>query len=43
MSGYRSGGAVRPPELVLGFDDLRESSIEQGIAVIGDLLHGVAG
>jgi GntR family transcriptional regulator/MocR family aminotransferase len=38
MSGYRSNGATRPPQLVLGFGHLSESSIERGIAVIADLL-----
>jgi GntR family transcriptional regulator/MocR family aminotransferase len=38
MSRYRSNGATRPTQLVLGFGNLNERSIEQGIAAIGDLL-----
>jgi GntR family transcriptional regulator / MocR family aminotransferase len=40
MSGFRSSGATRPPELVLGFGNLSEESIEHGIAAIADLLRG---
>jgi GntR family transcriptional regulator / MocR family aminotransferase len=40
MSRYRSGGATRPPQLVLGFGNLNESAITRGIAAIGDLLTG---
>jgi GntR family transcriptional regulator/MocR family aminotransferase len=43
ISGYRSGHASRPPELVLGFGNVRKDSIEQGIAAIGDLLGGAGG
>jgi GntR family transcriptional regulator/MocR family aminotransferase len=39
MSQYRSSGATRPPQLVLGFGNLRESAIARGIATIGDLLQ----
>jgi GntR family transcriptional regulator / MocR family aminotransferase len=39
MSQYRSSGATRPPQLVLGFGNLRESAIANGIATIGDLLQ----
>jgi GntR family transcriptional regulator / MocR family aminotransferase len=38
MSSYRFNGSSRPPELVLGFGNLTESSIARGIAAIGDLL-----
>jgi GntR family transcriptional regulator / MocR family aminotransferase len=40
MSGFRSSGATRPPELVLGFGNLSEESIEHGIGAIADLLSG---
>jgi len=43
MSGYRFGGAPVPPELVLGFGNLTESTIRSGIAAVGDLLRGDAG
>ncbi len=39
MSAYRSDGATRPPQLVLGFGNLTEGEIERGIAAIGDLLR----
>jgi GntR family transcriptional regulator / MocR family aminotransferase len=39
MSGFRSSGATRPPQLVLGFGNLSEESIEQGINAISDLLR----
>jgi GntR family transcriptional regulator/MocR family aminotransferase len=39
MSEFRSSGATRPPELVLGFGNLSEEAIEQGISAIGDLLR----
>ncbi len=39
MSAYRSTGAATPPQLVLGFGDLGERSIQAGIATIGDLLR----
>ncbi len=38
MSNYRSTGSTRPPQLVLGFGHLSESTIERGIAAIADLL-----
>jgi len=40
MSSYRSSGATDPPELVIGFGNLSENSIRQGIAAITDLLRG---
>jgi GntR family transcriptional regulator / MocR family aminotransferase len=40
MSHYRFNGAVIPPQLVLGFGNLSERTIRQGIAAIGDLLRG---
>ncbi len=39
MSRYRSSGETSPPQLVLGFGNLREGAIARGIATIGDLLH----
>ena len=39
MSRYRSSGATSPPQLVLGFGNLREAAIAQGITTIRDLLH----
>ena len=39
MSRYRSSGAISPPQLVLGFGNLREGAIAQGITTIRDLLH----
>ena len=39
MSRYRSSGAISPPQLVLGFGNLREGAIVQGITTIRDLLH----
>jgi GntR family transcriptional regulator/MocR family aminotransferase len=38
MSNYRSNGNTQPPQLVLGFGHLSESTIERGIAAIADLL-----
>jgi GntR family transcriptional regulator / MocR family aminotransferase len=40
MSRYRSSGAVRPAQLVLGFGNLSERAIAAGIAAVGDLLDG---
>jgi GntR family transcriptional regulator / MocR family aminotransferase len=40
MSRYRSSGAVRPVQLVLGFGNLGERAIAAGIAAVGDLLQG---
>ena len=40
MSEYRSNRATTPPQLVLGFGNLPERTIEAGIARIGDLLRG---
>jgi GntR family transcriptional regulator / MocR family aminotransferase len=39
MSRYRSSGAISPPQLVLGFGNLREAAIAQGITTIRDLLR----
>ena len=39
MSAYRSTGATRPAQLVLGFGNLSENAIQQGIAAISDLLR----
>jgi GntR family transcriptional regulator/MocR family aminotransferase len=38
MSGYRHDGGTQPPELVIGFGNVTESSIRQGIATVADLL-----
>ena len=40
MSTYRSSGADRPGQLVVGFGNLGERAIEAGIAAVGDLLQG---
>ena len=40
MSAYRSSGADRPAQLVLGFGNLGERAIRSGIAAVGDLLQG---
>jgi GntR family transcriptional regulator/MocR family aminotransferase len=39
MSTYRSSRATTPPQLVLGFGNLSERAIQQGIAAAGDLLQ----
>jgi GntR family transcriptional regulator/MocR family aminotransferase len=39
MSRYRSSGETSPPQLVVGFGNVRETAIAQGIATIGDLLR----
>ncbi|MFJ1554537.1 aminotransferase class I/II-fold pyridoxal phosphate-dependent enzyme [Streptomyces mirabilis] len=40
MSACRSNRATAPPQLVLGFGDVGERAITEGIATIGDLLSG---
>lgn len=40
MSTYRSSGTDRPGQLVVGFGNLSERTIEAGIAAVGDLLQG---
>jgi GntR family transcriptional regulator / MocR family aminotransferase len=40
MSGRRFDGSTEPAELVVGFGNLREGAIEEGVAAIGDLLRG---
>jgi GntR family transcriptional regulator/MocR family aminotransferase len=40
MSPNRSTRAVDPPQLVLGFGNLSERAIREGIARIGDVLAG---
>jgi GntR family transcriptional regulator / MocR family aminotransferase len=42
MSTYRSSRATTPPQLVLGFGNLTERAIHDGIAAVGDLLQGQA-
>ena len=39
MGDYRSDGAATPAQLVLGFGNLGDRSIREGIAAIGDLLR----
>jgi GntR family transcriptional regulator / MocR family aminotransferase len=38
MNRYRADGGSRPPQLALGFGDLSEAAIRQGIESIADLL-----
>ncbi|WP_435220659.1 PLP-dependent aminotransferase family protein [Streptomyces sp. Tue6028] len=40
MSPCRSAGGSEPPRLVLGFGDVGERAITEGIAAVGDLLAG---
>jgi GntR family transcriptional regulator/MocR family aminotransferase len=40
MSAFRATGATTPAQLVLGFGNLSERSIQAGIAAIADLLQG---
>jgi GntR family transcriptional regulator/MocR family aminotransferase len=40
MSGQRSTHATTPPQLVLGFGDLNERAIRDGITTVADLLDG---
>ncbi|MGW7386478.1 MocR-like pyridoxine biosynthesis transcription factor PdxR [Streptomyces sp. NPDC054794] len=42
MSACRASRAVEPPQLVLGFGDVTERAIGEGIAAVGDLLGGGA-
>jgi GntR family transcriptional regulator / MocR family aminotransferase len=39
MSAYRSSNSAQPPQLVLGFGNLREAAIEGGITTVSDLLQ----
>ncbi|WP_141582802.1 PLP-dependent aminotransferase family protein [Actinomadura sp. WMMA1423] len=39
MSTYRASGAAEPPCLVLGFGDLTETAVRDGIRDVGDLLE----
>ncbi|MES9601522.1 MULTISPECIES: MocR-like pyridoxine biosynthesis transcription factor PdxR [Actinomadura] len=39
MSTYRASGAADPPRLVLGFGDLAESAIRDGIREVADILR----
>jgi GntR family transcriptional regulator/MocR family aminotransferase len=43
MSPQRFSKATTPAQLVLGFGDLSERSIQAGIAAVGDLLQGTDG
>ncbi|MGH9249324.1 MAG: PLP-dependent aminotransferase family protein [Acidimicrobiales bacterium] len=43
MSSNRSNNTADPPQLVLGFGNLSERSIQAGIATVGDLLQGRSG
>ncbi|MGN9908562.1 MocR-like pyridoxine biosynthesis transcription factor PdxR [Phytohabitans sp. LJ34] len=38
MSAFRMSGATTPAQLVIGFGNLGERAIEEGIAAVGDLL-----
>lgn len=40
MSNYRSSGSANPAQLVLGFGNLGERAIAEGIAAVADLLRG---
>jgi GntR family transcriptional regulator/MocR family aminotransferase len=40
MSGNRSSQSTTPPRLVLGFGNLGERAIAEGIATVADLLDG---
>jgi GntR family transcriptional regulator/MocR family aminotransferase len=40
MSACRSSGVASPPQLVLGFGDLTERAIIEGVEAVGDLLMG---
>ncbi|MFF4256014.1 PLP-dependent aminotransferase family protein [Streptomyces sp. NPDC001663] len=40
MSACRSSGVASPPQLVLGFGDLTERAIIEGVEAVGDLLLG---
>ena len=40
MIRYRAGRATQAAELVLSFGNLNISTIERGIATVGDLLRG---
>jgi len=40
MSTNRSSRSAEPPQLVLGFGNLSEHSIRDGLARVGDLLNG---
>jgi len=38
MSGFRADGATTPPQLVLGFGNLGDRAVAEGIATVADLL-----
>ena len=38
MSGFRVDGATTPPQLVLGFGNLGDRAVAEGIATVADLL-----
>ena len=38
MSGFRADGAGAPPQLVLGFGNLGDRAVAEGIATVADLL-----
>ena len=40
MSAYRASRATTPPQLVLGFGNVGERDIAEGIAAVGHLLTG---
>jgi GntR family transcriptional regulator/MocR family aminotransferase len=38
MSAFRADGATTPPQLVLGFGNLGDRGVAEGIATVADLL-----
>jgi GntR family transcriptional regulator / MocR family aminotransferase len=40
MNGFRADGATAPPRLVLGFGNLGDRAVAEGIADVADLLRG---
>jgi GntR family transcriptional regulator/MocR family aminotransferase len=40
MSVHRAGGATTPPQLVIGFGNVHERAVAEGIAAVADLLQG---
>ncbi|MGW2523347.1 hypothetical protein ACWC09_41455 [Streptomyces sp. NPDC001617] len=43
MSACRTSGATAPPQLVLGFGNVTERAITEGVAAVADLLDGEQG
>jgi len=40
MSVHRAGGATTPPQLVIGFGNVNERAVAEGITAVADLLKG---